>query len=102
MKVLRVAKWSAHDLGDDQRRIGLGHGLYEVAPAARRNIVEQLLEEPPHRRPVAVDRPWRERRVDQVSQAAVVSVPLRVAESRSRSSEMPAPGRTSMVLPYPS
>ncbi len=43
-----------------------------ASPRDGDRLLEQLLEEPPHRGRVALDRPRRQRRVDEAAQAGVV------------------------------
>ena len=68
----RVAQRRAHDRRDDQRRVGLGEGLDELAAPVGADGVPQLLEVGAHGGPPAVGGARREGRVDEVAQAAVV------------------------------
>ena len=70
--VFLVVRDGAHDGRDDHRGIGLGDRAHELAAARGGDAVDELAEDRPHRRPVALDRAWRERRVDQPTQAAVI------------------------------
>ena len=64
-------------MGDHHRRVGLGECLDELAASVSRQAVEQRRQEAAHRRPVAVDPTRRQRRVDEVAQAAVVGAVAR-------------------------
>ena len=68
----RVLQRRAHHRGDDHRGVGLGEGVDELAAARAVQLCPQALEDLAHRRPPAVGRARRERRVDQVAQPAVV------------------------------
>ena len=72
VKARGVLERSAHHLGDHERRVRLGEVGDELEAAVRRYAVEQLLQEAAHGRPVAVDGPRRQRRVDEVAQPAVI------------------------------
>ena len=68
----RVGQRRAHHVGDHQRRVGLGELLDELAVPVLRQAVDQLAEESPHRRAVAIDGARGQRRVDEVAQPTVV------------------------------
>src|ERR1700722_3577323 len=93
MQPRRVCQRRTHHGRDRKRRIRLGEGLDEVAADSLAAAVdagrlgrlrrlrlarggnglrEQLLEELAHRRAVALDGAWRERRVYEAAQARVV------------------------------
>ena len=72
MEASGVPGRGAHHLGDHPGRVGAGHGLDEVAAAGRGHRPPEILEDRPHRGPVAIDRPRRQRRVDELAEAAVI------------------------------
>ena len=72
VKARRVGQWRAHHGRDDERGVGLGEGLDELAVPVGADGVPELLEIGPHERPPAVGGTWREGRVDEVAQAPVV------------------------------
>ena len=59
-------------MGDHERGIRLGERIDELAAAVGGEPTQQLLQELPHRRAVAVDAARRQRRVDEIAQATVI------------------------------
>ena len=68
----RVGQRGAHHRRDDQRRVGLGEGLDELAAPVGAHGLPELLEVGAHGRAPAVGGARREGRVDEVAQAPVV------------------------------
>jgi hypothetical protein len=68
----RVGQRRAHDRGDDQRRVGLGERLDELAATPVRDRIPELLQVCAHGRAPAIGRARGEGGIDEVAQAPVV------------------------------